>query len=434
MTYREMGISAAFLGIALFMSSAAHTASYFGYINSAWRGNDYFTQVANQTNVAWIQDQTTGSVVSDLQVAQNNNQKAIVDISYMFFTYNNGQWAMYPDWTVQWSAFATAIAPYQNTIVALYPIDEPNGNQVPTSLIATAVNAIHTSFPTIPIATIFTYPSSAATQYVPYMNYFDWVGIDCYSNGVFTCGSGTSAVGYTIAYQQLKQNSLPSQHLMLVPQVFVSAAQMGCCQAQLLHENSLFYALAYGDPQVVGVFPFMLETFPPSGPPDWYGLSDASNVQLQYESSVIGTNIRSGWTFPAGTTPIYRFSTTNATGDYFFTANESEGVLAAARASLVFEGFGFVVYTSSSAGMKPLYRCYYQGSHFLSSGGNCEGKPVEGLLGYTNSAQSADTAPLYRFYNPSNGSHLATTNYYEGVVAGLTLEYILGFVPIVSTP
>jgi hypothetical protein len=345
---------------------------------------------------------------------------------------------MAPNWIAMWNAFVTAVAPYQNTIVAFYPMDEPNGNQVPATLISTAVNEIRTSFPTIPLAAIFSYPTSSLTQYVPYMSYFDWVGIDCYSNGTFTCGGGTTGVveGYTIAFQQLKQNSAQlqrTQQLMLVPQVFVNVSQVGCCQAQLLHENSLFYALAYGDPQVVGIFPFMLESFP-LGAPTFYGLSDASNVQLQYESSVMGTNIRSGWTFPAGTTPIYRFSSTGPTGDHFFTANESEGVLAAAANSFVFEGFGFVVYTSSNAGMNALYRCNNHVSHFLSSVSNCEGQVVEGLLGYTNSAQSANTAPLYRFFNAVNGSHLATTNYNEGITAGLTPEYILGFVPVVSTP
>ena len=430
MTYRGMGLPSAFLSIALFMSSAAHATSYFGYINSAWRGNDYFIQTASQTNVAWIQDISNASTVSDLQIAQNNNQKAIIDVSYIFLAGNT----LNPNYMAQWNALVAAITPYQNTIAAFYPMDEPNGHQVLTASVGTAVSTIRTSFSTIPIAAIFSYPTSAATSYAPYVNYFDWVGIDCYSNGIFTCyGSSQAAVGYTIAYQQLKQNALQSQRLMLVPQVYVNVSQVGCCQAQLLHENSLFYALAYGDPQVVGIFPFMLESFP-LGAPTIYGLSDASNAQLQYESSVIGTNIRSGWTFPAGTTPIYRFSSAS-TGDHFFTANESEGVLASAANSFVFEGFGFVVYTSSNAGMNALYRCNEGGvSHFLSSVSNCEGQVVEGILGYTNSAQSANTAPLYRFFNTSNGSHLATTNYNEGITAGLTPEYILGFVPVVSTP
>ncbi len=97
----------------------------------------------------------------------------------------------------------------------------------------------------------------------------------------------------------------------------------------------------------------------------------------------------------------------------------------------VYEGVAYRSFVSSVNVANPIqiFRCYaaWMDSHFVSFDPLCEGTNQEGSLGFIYASQTTNSVPLYRFY--TNGDHLITTTYSEGVNNGYALEGILGYVP-----
>lgn len=121
--------------------------------------------------------------------------------------------------------------------------------------------------------------------------------------------------------------------------------------------------------------------------------------------------------------PIYRFF---HSPDHFLTLSYSE----AAGAGYSFETTGFHLFPGGGSGLLPLYRCYYPVSndHFVSTQSDCEGRNVEGILGYASANPGSGLVALHRFFRPSTGDHLVTVNYSEGIANGYTYEGGLGYV------
>lgn len=143
-----------------------------------------------------------------------------------------------------------------------------------------------------------------------------------------------------------------------------------------------------------------------------YGFDAASNRQMVTVAQADGTKL-----------PIFRFI---AASKYFYTTSYLEGQQAGESS----QGVGFFMLSSGGSGRTALYRCYSAGGfdHFISPQSNCEGVTQEGLLGYVYAAPTSGYVPLYRFYNPTSGTHLITTNYSEGTSC-CTYEWTLGYVP-----
>jgi len=94
------------------------------------------------------------------------------------------------------------------------------------------------------------------------------------------------------------------------------------------------------------------------------------------------------------------------------------------------------------AASKILYRYFYSNHHFYTSNfyelGN---NSLEGAMGRLYSTQVSGTAPVYRYYNTSNGDRLSTTNYnelrggsgswvYEGVTGYANTSNVSGTIPV----
>jgi hypothetical protein len=94
------------------------------------------------------------------------------------------------------------------------------------------------------------------------------------------------------------------------------------------------------------------------------------------------------------------------------------------------------IVTRSAATHVPLYRYFNGRFHFytasfaeLGNGGG--GYTLEGIVDYVSPSQVANTTPLYRYANTSNGSHFYTTDFNElgNGRNGLVLEGITGYMP-----
>ena len=120
-----------------------------------------------------------------------------------------------------------------------------------------------------------------------------------------------------------------------------------------------------------------------------------------------------------GFTTIYRLFHPN--GDHLYSANPTEGT-----GAFHFEGAVFALASEGGAGRAPLYRCHQEGYHFLSRDAGCEGKGVDGILGYVSGAPEAGMLPLIR--SAKGVQHLASTSDQEGPAAGYTNEGVIGYV------
>lgn len=420
-------LRSSFFLMLLVIANNVNAVGYYGFFHSSWQAvnilNTQQTQrVADFTNASWITDSSNADVISDMGISITNGQKSIIDLSFIFYQRTGSNvLTLKSNWQTNWNSFVSTLnaygPSYKNNIAAFYPIDEPNGNNISIASIQTVTNAIRASFPSVPIAVIYSMSADPLS-----IQYYDWVGFDCYSNGQFNC-NGTN---YTINYAKMKNLLNATQRIMLIPQTGLPSGNFGCCVNNLTWENLRFYELAYGDSQVVGIFPYLWQNLG-----GWVGLNGI--VQLQPTVMNIGQTVKSNWSYPAGIVPVYRFTSEYANTDHLFTLNEQEGINAAVAGQYSFEGFGFSIYSSQLPATHPLYRCRTSyATHFVSQEVSCEGFIQEGLLGYVSNYQTSATVPLYRFFNSANGSHLETVNYSEGTSAGLTYEGIQGYSPSIS--
>ncbi|MFA5994477.1 MAG: hypothetical protein WC823_05975 [Parcubacteria group bacterium] len=122
----------------------------------------------------------------------------------------------------------------------------------------------------------------------------------------------------------------------------------------------------------------------------------------------------------SGTLPVYRFL--NATnGDHFYTISETEKntLLNNPQSGYASEGIAFHASPTQATNTFPIYRFRNttNGDHFytMSEGeknallNNPQwGYVSEGVAFYAHQAQASGTAPVYRFYNASNGDHFYT--------------------------
>ncbi len=90
-----------------------------------------------------------------------------------------------------------------------------------------------------------------------------------------------------------------------------------------------------------------------------------------------------------------------------------------------------VVSQNNQALTMNLNRCVVESSglHFASISPDCEGQHFESSYGAIYQRQKNQTSALYRFFIPSNGDHLISTDLNEGLKAGGEMEAVLGCVP-----
>ncbi|MRS12076.1 MAG: hypothetical protein EG823_03275 [Actinobacteria bacterium] len=134
--------------------------------------------------------------------------------------------------------------------------------------------------------------------------------------------------------------------------------------------------------------------------------------------------------------PVYRFYN-EANGSHFYTASESERdtVRAKYAATYTYEGAAYSINTANAANCAPLYRFYNNksGSHFYTPSESERDAVIAKWSGtytyegpaYCVSLTSDGCAPMYRFYNKVNGSHFYTVSAQErdAVIAKMQATY-----------
>ncbi len=119
--------------------------------------------------------------------------------------------------------------------------------------------------------------------------------------------------------------------------------------------------------------------------------------------------------------PVYRFFNAR-TGTHFYTASEGERYSVATKlaAAYKFEGVAYSVNTSNTANSTPLYRFYNRrsGTHFYTASQGERDSVATKLastyafegVAYNVSLDPTGATPVYRFYKPRQGTHFYTAN------------------------
>ncbi|MGV8082752.1 MAG: hypothetical protein AB2L09_03825 [Coriobacteriia bacterium] len=119
--------------------------------------------------------------------------------------------------------------------------------------------------------------------------------------------------------------------------------------------------------------------------------------------------------------PIYRFYNMK-TGSHFYTASETERYTVIKKYPTVykFEGIAYSTNTANTANSVPLYRFYNvkTGTHFYTASEDEKNSvlakwptifKLEGVAYYVSST-TENATPIYRFYNKKNGTHFYTAS------------------------
>ena len=134
--------------------------------------------------------------------------------------------------------------------------------------------------------------------------------------------------------------------------------------------------------------------------------------------------------------PVYRFYRVS-NGTHFYTAGEAEANNIVATMSSVYryEGVAYTLEVDNPQMNAPLYRFFNKtnGSHFYTAGEAEKNNVIANLsnvftyegVAYNVSANSVGNTPVYRFFNKSNGSHFYTVSEAEAneVIAKYAATY-----------
>ena len=279
--------------------SHLHLPKFFGYFASSAVYGDFAADVANHSNVVFVNVTSWGTCtgmpdvekdIARIKSAKSHGLKVILWINGLFFD-NKFQWNPFAEQC--WNAYQEKMQPYASDIVAFYPSDEPFSNAlfaaglaVPSTnlttaqhnrrkqiITATAANLSHaaqmikSSFPTTKILMLFM-GSEVSADDIPVPAAIDWIGFDCYGN-FDLCPHSHRNIPDTLDI--LKAKLSPSQELVLIPDAFIPSPKgaLPSLQEQLILVNIIErYMNLASDYQVTGVFPFLWHRLD-GGPKSW---------------------------------------------------------------------------------------------------------------------------------------------------------------------
>lgn len=267
-------------GLLLSAGPAIAIPSYFSY----WGLGVDIPEAQDHVNLYWVVSWSWDSnqVLSQLADAKARGMRAVVHTEFVFWN-GSGQFAnscpYFPkqDAAARWDAFVQTLSArgLLDTVVAFYPVDEPDNCGVSSDNMLTALNIIraHPLTSGKAVAVVFTceiaekhggiYQLTGEHKFGPALRAYDWVGFDCYGSNIFTDPAWTTLefdnscfcfrrVPGPSYYDNFKdQLNLPTQRLILVPQAFISAESDG-----LPDDPQLFASRAAADPSVIAIAPF----------------------------------------------------------------------------------------------------------------------------------------------------------------------------------
>jgi hypothetical protein len=259
---------------------------YLGYFASSFDGHgegDYSLDTAAAgANLTFIRAGLS-TLGPKLTVAKTAKQKAVVLIQDHIFNWTGGL-SLRPDWQEQWDAIASILeSGHEDTVVAIYPIDEPywNGylNGVAESMVRDwlieVVTAVRQRFPTKAVGTILAIPALETDLGSSYVDMFDWVGFDCY-------GPWENCWGHSMDWYANRLGSwlTADQRMMSVPEAFLWGKSGTDLPAQhtIVTRLNQWHKLVISDPRYIGVVPFLW----PSMDLDGDGLIDTGAKDLPW--------------------------------------------------------------------------------------------------------------------------------------------------------
>jgi hypothetical protein len=237
---------------------------YFA-VYSTVDGSTNLPQVLPFGNLVWIQDTpSTGAsnIQAQLQEVQQAGKKAIVDFNWAWTS------GTYPsDFLTNYVGIYT---PYEDTIVAFEPLDEPFSNSKITngSQLATMITQVKAVFPNWKAVVVFSADEisgglinngTAQPNTIP--PGYDWVGVDCY-DGTTSSFGGCGSAGLTIPDYLAALSEMPNSpnKFVVVPSGFLSDPSTSN-QEDLEVDEDQYMEYALGEQNVVAIFPFEFENF-----------------------------------------------------------------------------------------------------------------------------------------------------------------------------
>ena len=248
----------------LLSRSAGSHIKYFGYYGSAmsWVGSgNYIKPTSDHANVAWIAD--CGREVAKLKELESARMFAVIDVS-CYFLNSNFQLLPQAEYQSKWQDFVNRVKPHRANIIAFYPLDEPflNGPQRGVSIatmtqqLTTINSVIKQSFPQKATAVIFA-AKELYTGGVQIPANYDWVGFNCYGDWN-QCYQKKSIPEI---FQQMTALMKPHQKAFLVPDANAQGYPSNDQQVKITERAYLYYDLAKRDGRIIGLFPFIFQSF-----------------------------------------------------------------------------------------------------------------------------------------------------------------------------
>lgn len=257
--------------LAVFCMPAAAFPKYFGYFNNNTTPDLSF-QPENyaHTNITHVFTGPDGydwdqTILKEVALAKAYGNKAIITVeSHLFVTTPNAYTAD-PQAGDHFNTLVTKLIaggylvpndPEASTVVAFYPVDEPEYNKgmadvggAPHPALANAVQIIknHPSTRNFPVAVVV---SHNYTPVIQGMRLFDWVGVNNYH---------TSDDNYRIFFATFSSYLRPEQRTIWMPQ-----AGIGGDLDSTPHTPTTTYEHALRDPKVIMLMPFLWGTLPGS--------------------------------------------------------------------------------------------------------------------------------------------------------------------------
>ncbi len=240
---------------------------YFGFtlVDVGWDDptdasvkTNYVDEVAAFSNVADILVVNPTDVIqSRVQLMSQNNMKAIIHVSELFFYYtgsggsSGSLYDLRSDYQSRWDTFILTnnISINNSLIQSLYLGEEPTWNSISFLELKLAADYIKSTVPTIPIMIIEAYPVINSLQ-VP--TTVDWVGFDHY----FIEDPNNSTEFLNELAVLKSKRSTTTQKIILVLDAHYIASQhgaMGITESEMASVATSYYKLALKESDVIGL-------------------------------------------------------------------------------------------------------------------------------------------------------------------------------------
>jgi len=275
---------------------------YLGYWGVALGKLNAIQEVRSHTNTVWIgygdmaDPPGFGAELARMDEAASAGMKIVLNPQSIFFDWDAGTTAcpfgvlsLKPDYQASWNTYLTAIRPYLGSVVAITPIDEPYSLSH-LCVTMTAMKGyldligatIKQSLPDV--ATYVNFDSNFMPRNQPMPRNYDWIGFDCYTSFVPSCGTLSTLMGYV---GSLKERLSASQRIVLIPEAHfrstTGALPTAAQQSQVNTLIQLYVQVAQSEPRVIGFFPFIWASFSsnPAAPTtlDYIGTRDMPAVR-----------------------------------------------------------------------------------------------------------------------------------------------------------